>query len=434
MKKIFQILLFTSILAGFTECKFEEENIFDDSSANRIEKAKKEYAQLLCSSPNGWIMEYFPTDNQKGYTFLMKFFETGEVKILSKNELTGDKLVRDSCLFEFTSISGPVLTFDSYSENNTFHILSTPEDIPGTTGSEQGIGYGGDYEFVVIKTDENHILLKGLKRKVYIPLTRLPEEQDWNDYFHLLDEMNTALFNVNVPQLQLTVSDSLFTLTGGTSHIFKIVPDGGDPITDGVDVPFIVTDYGIRFVKPFETEGQSLQTFQLSEDKNSLICVDENVDAKIDGPETVLFFHGAIDNSYRWMLAVEDNSLSPVVKAAYDRLAESFRSRGITLGQISYIFNGKNNTNAVYIASTSGTGGYLYFNKEVITEGVKYTFKESFDNNGRTFYNNYDGTADLIELMSGSFRIEAVFSKLNPTKVKLTDVSDSNIWFTMFFK
>ncbi|MDR2622394.1 MAG: DUF4302 domain-containing protein, partial [Dysgonamonadaceae bacterium] len=267
MKKIFQILVLAGIFAGFTGCKFEEENIFDDSSANRIEKAKKEYTELLCSSPNGWVMEYFPTDAQVGYTFLMKFLETGEVKILSKNALTGNKLTRDSCLFEFTSISGPVLTFNSYSENNTFHILSNPEDIPGTEGSEQGIGYGGDYEFVVMKTEENHILLKGLKRKVKIPLTRLSEEQNWNDYFGVLDAMDATLFSVNSPQLQLTVNDSRFTLTGGVSHIFKIVPEGGDPITDGVDRSFIVTDYGIRLAKPFETNDLSVQTFRLSEDK-----------------------------------------------------------------------------------------------------------------------------------------------------------------------
>ncbi|MDR1633068.1 MAG: DUF4302 domain-containing protein [Dysgonamonadaceae bacterium] len=431
MKKTVQILL-AGIFVCFTGCKFEEENIFDDSSANRLEKAKIEYAGLLCSSPNGWVMEYFPTDDQTGYTFLMKFLENGEVKMLSKSALTGNKLTRDSCLFEFTSISGPVLTFNSYSENNTFHQLSTPEDISGTDGSEQGYGYGGDYEFTVMKTGTNHILLKGLKRKVYIPLTRLPEERNWEDYFNLLDEMNTTLFGANTPQLRLTVNDSSFTLTGGASHIFKITPESGDPVTDGIDRSFIITDYGIRFAKPFETNDLSVQTFQLSEDKGSLICTDENVNAKIEGPDVVQFFNERADNGGRWSLATGENTMSGQVKAIYDRAVKSFSDKNITLSQIAYIYSGRYSTQSILITVNKNTTGVLFFDKEATQEGVNYTFKNNYDSNGKVFYTNYDGVKELIDnVLSGTFRIEPVGSKLSPSSIKFIHTGNPDIWFVV---
>jgi hypothetical protein len=425
-------VLLAAILLCFPGCKFEEENIFDDSSANRIEKAKKEYTRLLCSSPNGWVMDYFPTDDQTGYTFLMKFLETGEVKILGKNALTGNRLVRDSCLFEFTSISGPVLTFNSYGENNVFHILSGPEDIPDTKTDEQGIGYGGDYEFIVMNAEENHLLLKGLKRKVYIPLTRLPEDQDWDDYFSLLDKMDTTLFNVSVPQLQLKVDDSRFTLTGGASHIFKIVPEGGDPVIDGVDRPFIITDYGIRLVKPLETNGLSVQSFQLNEDKNKLVCTDENVNAEITGPEIIPFFNENVDKGGRWSLVAGENTMSEQVKTIYDRILKAFSDKNTTLNQIAYLYSGRYNTPIISITNNRNSTGLLYFDKEATEEGVKYTFKNNYDANGKAFYTNYDGVSELIEnVMSGSFRIEAFESELNPSIAKFINEEHSDIWFVV---
>jgi hypothetical protein len=422
-------------------CRFEEENIFDDSSANRVEKAKKEYTELLCSAPNGWVMEYFPTDDQTGYTFLMKFMETGEVKILCKNTLTNDKLTRDSCLFEFTAISGPVLTFNSYSENSTFHILSDPADIAATNDvNEQGIGYGGDYEFAVIKTEENSMLLKGLKRKVYIPLTKLPEDQNWEDYFNLLDEMNVTLFNVNAQQLQLTVNDSLFTLSGGSSHIFKIVPDGGDAVIDRVDMPFIVTDYGIRFVKAFEANGLSVQTFRLSDDKNSLICTDENVNAKIEGPLLADFFLDVLNLGKNMAIMSGTDDMSASMRATYNTVQASVESKGRTLNMLSFTYD-KTWKQSLRLRTSKGAGnadGFFGFTMEKKSANeINLSFKGfegEFDSNAKRYYDEYNGVPSLINILNGNFTISPVGNSLIPTMVKFTSISDPSIWFNLIVR
>jgi hypothetical protein len=436
MKKTVQILL-AGIFVCFTGCKFEEENIFDDSSANRIEKAKIEYAELLCSSPNGWVMEYFPTDDQTGYTFLMKFLENGEVKMLSKNALTGNKLTRDSCLFEFTSISGPVLTFNSYSENNTFHQLSTPEDIPDTEGSEQGYGYEGDYEFAVMKTETNHILLKGLKRKVYIPLTRLPEERNWDDYFNLLDEMNTTLFGANTPQLRLTVKDSLFTLTGGASHIFKIVPEGGDPITDGIDRSFIITDYGIRFAKPFETNDLSVQTFQLSEDKSYLYEV-ENQDIRISSPIYPFSFFLNEDNwtqGIEW--TIDSLTLGGAFQTAYAKVIDGCKTvYKEDFGR--FFFKYKSDRRSKTFSFKSGTAKVYEgtFDFDILQnpgkEGeVIFVDKGTADNNGKLYKSKIDGFGEILDLItSGSFTL-TTDKPLSMSVLKFTSVSNPDNWFAL---
>jgi hypothetical protein len=376
-------------------------------------------------------LNYFPTDEQEGYTFLMNFDANGSVKIATKNRWFANKYEERVSLFRMIADNGPVLTFDTY--NALLHFFSNPDDVAGTTDNERGTGLGGDYEFIVMKASENEITLKGKKRGVLMDMRPLAEDQDWVAYFQKLDEMNTTLFSKNVPEIWMFINDSIYTLNNGMAHIFDAVPEGGDPITDVEKVPFIVTDYGIYFVKSFEFGGKQVRKFQLSEDRNTLICIDEGVNAKITGPEVVPFFSESIDNrSLRWTL--QESNMSSNVQVIYDRIVQAFKDKKLSLGQISYLYSSRNTTDAVYISDTKKADGYLFFDKKQTSEGINYTFKNDFDpkSNGKVFYNNYDGVADLMQMMSGSFKIESTApSALNPTVVKLTNVSNPNIWFTV---
>ena len=114
-----------------TSCVGEQEDIFDESSALRLEHAVSNYNDLLCSATNGWVMQYFARSSECGYPMLVKFSKSGAVEIAAKNKYSSNNVyAQESSLFEIISDNGPVLTFNSY--NNLLHIFSTPEDIPGT--------------------------------------------------------------------------------------------------------------------------------------------------------------------------------------------------------------------------------------------------------------------------------------------------------------
>ncbi|MDR2057325.1 MAG: DUF4302 domain-containing protein [Dysgonamonadaceae bacterium] len=443
MRKIINIIFACILLVSLNSCLFQEENIFSESAAKRMNDALDNDFKLLTSAPNGWVLDYFPTVEQEGYTFLMYFDESGYARIAAKNRWFNNRYTQDTCLFRIIADNGPVLTFDTY--NKVLHFFSNPEDLPQTDASndpandEGGRGLEGDYEFIIMEPETDNILLKGKKRGVFMPMRRLAENQDWTDYFKLLDEMNVALF-VNGPQLQLTCNDSLFTLTGGASHIFKLVPNDGDPIADGVDVPFIVTDYGIRFVKPFEINDLSVQTFKLSDDKNSLICTNSNVDAKILGPNSADFFFHVLNSNKNMAIMEGDENMSPSVSTLYNTIKTSVESGGRTLNMISFSYH-KTWKHSLLIRTSRGMSnadGFISFTieKESANEiSLSFNgFTGTFDPNGKRYYDNYNGISDLIDLLNGKFTTTIAENQLNPKNLKFTNVSNPNIWFNLLVK
>ena len=79
MKKIYYILFL--LLAGFcfNSCVSEEEDLFDKSAAERMNEALTKYKAILQDDPQGWVMEFYPSDRSMGgYTYTAKF-DNGKV-------------------------------------------------------------------------------------------------------------------------------------------------------------------------------------------------------------------------------------------------------------------------------------------------------------------------------------------------------------------
>ena len=76
MKKSNIIILISALLA-FTSCLFEQKEVFDKTPAERMEGYLNEYQELLESSENGWILEYYPDSylSYGGYVYFLTFNE-----------------------------------------------------------------------------------------------------------------------------------------------------------------------------------------------------------------------------------------------------------------------------------------------------------------------------------------------------------------------
>ena len=74
-KNIMIYLLMALVCFGLQSCLFQEEDYFDDSSANRATEEVKQYSELLESASNGWRMEYYIGQDYAlgGITLLCKF-------------------------------------------------------------------------------------------------------------------------------------------------------------------------------------------------------------------------------------------------------------------------------------------------------------------------------------------------------------------------
>ena len=151
------ILLFVAI--GFQACLFQEDEFFDESSANRATGSVLECQEILKGSPNGWRMEYYAGADYSygGIVFFMKF---GENKVdiaceiaVDDNYVPGESV---SSLYKVESEQSTMLVFDSY--NSLLHAFAAP------------LGYNanleGDYEFVIMEVSPEKIILQGKKYKL----------------------------------------------------------------------------------------------------------------------------------------------------------------------------------------------------------------------------------------------------------------------------
>ena len=150
-------------LTALTACTYEEEDLFDQSAAQRLNASAKEYRDLLTSSQYGWVMEFWPNNGTMGgYMYVVTFKNDGFVDIIFEEDMTYDgKTYQSGDIFSSNysvkSEKGTVLSFDTY--NPFLHYFTEPK------GSSNVSGYNSDYEFSFMRTSENQdtIYFRGKK-------------------------------------------------------------------------------------------------------------------------------------------------------------------------------------------------------------------------------------------------------------------------------
>ena len=427
----YSLLISSAII--LSSCLSEEKNLFPESAALRLNQTVEDTKQLLISPPdnNGWVMEYFPTNYTEGYTFLMSFDKNTFATIAAKNKYTPVYATEKSA-FDVIGDNGPVLTFNTY--NKIFHLFSDPKDPKGGSGLD-GIGLEGDYEFIIMNVANDQITLKGKKRGTDILMYPLVRGQDWEDYFNSLNKMDASVFNPKLPvtlTLKSNEVDSIYYLNDGSTHIFTAKTqnqiDSEDP---GQNIPFIITMYGLRFARPFDMGGKPVQKFRLSEDKNKLVCIDNDVQAEMTGEELSSLFL----KTYSVLWAFDPAELSEQVASLYDRIVNScisvYQAEEVNIG-IGYSSSRRSYELRLIFIRNDGrqtlTGNLSLSASPVSANVISFQATGAGDNNGLTFSSRIDGYKELAELLSKSFTLSADIA-INPTNMKFTQVGGTDVWF-----
>ncbi|MDR0768909.1 MAG: DUF4302 domain-containing protein [Dysgonamonadaceae bacterium] len=415
-KNRYLYVLLSGLILILSSCVRTEESLFEESAALRLNRAIANDRKLLSSADNGWVMEYFPTNGSPGFVLLIRFDSSGIASIAAKNEVTPMYDISTGT-WNMIDDSGPVLTFDTY--NAALHVFSDPNS---GYGQGLGIGLAGDYEFIIMNASETEFTLKGKKRGTNIRLYRFPEKKEWRSYFADVNKVN-ALFNVNIPYLHLTVNGSRVMLTGGHSHIFNIETASDYP----VEIPFIVTDEGIRFAQPFETNGVSVQKFRLSDDGNSL-WADENAIAKIELPLPQEFFVATLQTK-KWAIDTTSAGLRGIIDSVYAGLNAVNR----TLVQLDFRDLSDSVALAVQVKSTA-TGvtaiGRFYYSVKPTEDGIEFAYKGTSDTGGDVL-RRLSGFSELLQALDATFKIDSVNSTLNPSVLTLENTADTSLWFVL---
>lgn len=259
--KITKYILLAFTCLGLQACLFQEDDIFEKSSANRAAENVAELQELLVNVPNGWKMEYYPgTDySMGGITLLCRFdgnnvtlmSEVGSVKTASGKEA--------SSLYKVTSEESTVLTFDSF--NKFIHCFSEP--IMGMNTNLEG-----DYEFVYMGQEDNKIILQGRRYHNTMVMTPLTQGVNWKDYIGQLNLIEREAF---LKTYSLMVGGQEVGNAVRTSHLFSLTVEG----QTSSSVPFIYTPEGIRFKDEITIQGKTVQNFVWNKEDMTFTSSDE---------------------------------------------------------------------------------------------------------------------------------------------------------------
>ena len=420
MKRINYIFICLVILVAVS-CAKEEKDFFLASPAERINQALKDDFTALASAQNGWAMEYFATTESPGYMLLVKFEASGKATFAAKSELTKNKEYEtDTCLFEMIADNGPVLTFNTY--NKVLHRFSNPVD-------PDGFGLEGDYEFVIISTAPDKIVLKGKKRGSIVVLSKISNDVTWPQYIAGLDAMQLLLFSKDAPKLTLKTGQSIYSFSNGINHVFSIVKEGAG-LNLPVDAPFIVTLSGIRFQSVQEIENVKFQTFELSEDKSSLICK-EDPSIKLTGTEDLAIYFASNIKIWEFIPA----ELSPNIKSIYDQIVQScvakYNADEVKLAIRYYTTRKTFELTLTYMVGQIKNEGNL--DLTLNTNGknsLTLNQKGTGDNYGMNYSTDIEGYKEMSTIISTSFAL-STNSMINPKKIKFVKNSEANTWFTV---
>lgn len=268
--KIYGLLACLCLL--MQSCLFSEEDVFDQSSAQRAMASVNECQEVLQSASNGWLLQYYPGQKGEagGYTLIAKF-DGKKVEMVSELPTAGyDVGEINTSLYKVEAFQGTELSFDSY--NEMIHMFCEPNSFKDP-------GYQGDYEFIFRSVSKEKIELTGKKHGVLMTMTPMPEDVSWQTYLSGITQTKDA-----TPYLTYKL------MIGGT-EIVKMLRDEHALTTTRTDdngqitttyYPFIYTAEGIRMFEPMEVNGVSMTEFRWDEQNRTFICTDEGVDAAVE--------------------------------------------------------------------------------------------------------------------------------------------------------
>ena len=267
---ILKLLLLLLPLFVFQSCMKDQDDVFDEPSSLRMQKALDNTRKVLRESEKGWLIDYYVGDNQKygGYAFTVKF---DSLTCTASSELSADTA---TSYYKLTTDDGPVLTFDTY--NTVLHALATPS-------ADNYEGFHADYEFIILSADANEVVLKGKKTGSIMKMHPLTETS--SAYLSRVDSLvgnfviNGASGTVDKTSLDMLVSIDNRQIEYSSSN---------DSTISGFTA-FTITDKGVRLYEPITVGGKKLQNFTFDANKTTLTCTDAS-DVTLQGTLPVGYF------------------------------------------------------------------------------------------------------------------------------------------------
>lgn len=421
MKKIYRVFFALMALVALAACSNDVDDVFDQSSSERINEAMTECKKVLTSAEDGWVMKYYPKANTTygGYNILLKFDADGNVTAMS-DALGSD--VKATSHYKLEQSSGLLLSFDEY--NKVIHYFSDPANPDGI--GYNGKGMEGDLEFRVKTACADSVVMTGKKRNSKIVMTPLSKDADWAETINqLLDEEENMAF----PKYSCTVNGATYQAT--TSYR-TITFERTDAEEDLITVPYIITGKGLEFYKSITLNGATVNGFNyVGGDTYEFDAT--NGDVKMYG----------IVPPLAEQVTVGDWYLGTANMGAFAKQYFEYGNQQVSqyFSPCNFLALTSDEAGWGLYSNVAGYGSMLYLTPQFVDDThITLACAHKFSSNGQYFYNwgqvyythaltgdsgQVDGASItyVAELLSGTTR--------NPQSIKLTDASNPDNWYIL---
>lgn len=413
MKKINYIWLVAFVFSIISvSCNDDTEMLFKETASERKTAAVEQYEQVLKSSDQGWVFQYFVDDNQQygGYNYVVKFSDKDSVSVWF--EYATDYATPIKSFYDVISYGGPVLTFNTY--NVFMHYFATP------SASEYN-AKGGDFEFLLMQNENDTIDIKGVKTGNNMRLFKLTEPVD--DYLSKIVEnanfIEQGSFGGKINGTDMSVFELYRNFT------FTYIEDEE---SISVVVPYIVTKSGISFYEEVELLGHTYKDFTLDKENKKLISNTGDMHIEIVIPPINL-------NLDTWTLDVSvDGNRSDAVQNAWEQAYQANfsawteqLSSQMTVGEVSALYGDYG------ISFYSYPGPYRsHYNLSFNGVSGHSNYLDIVKVSGGFNWNWYTHLGVFVDMIADNSPYNVELDDENdPTLVKLTSVDNSEVWFIL---
>ena len=407
-------------------CSRQEADVFDDSAANRLNKAVREYIEVLEAQETGWVLDFYPADRSLGGMAYTARFHDGDVTMTcelgmkgadGKVMAVGDEV--ESCYRVITERS-VLLTFDTY--NPLLHYWSEPD------GNDSD-GFASDYEFVFVSASPDSVVLRGKK---YGNLLRMyPLHESASEYVKKVAANKSALSTV--PRQRAIVDGNAVPVSILDNHFNYSGADG-----KACHVPFVYTPNGIRFYEPVTLTGFSFREMTLDED-GQLCAADGHIQLpmptlmeRFTGSMTQWHFLYSTTNRNRCQMC--DELYYILMEAISTCMMEAWESVGdMYIGTNKLPASDDAHRTVIGWSTTLMSFGYevaYAISMEVLSEEENIIAIKPLE--GATLFYNYPFFQPIVDFVCNNSPYVLTFNNTNnPTQVTLRSQKDEEQWFTL---
>ena len=242
---------------GLTSCQKDDDNVFDQSPDERLNKALTEYQSQLAGAENGWKAVIYPVAGG-AYSFYFKFNNDNRVQMFSDFDSTS-AVTRMESSYRLKALQQPALIFDTYSY---VHLLADPNGL--VNGGSFGQGLQSDFEFAFDGVSGDSIKLTGRfhgSRAVLVKATK-QEADAFNN-----KQLGNGLAFQNINRLlnyfkQFTLGNRSYEISvNQVTRTVTLSWVSGNGSVQSFTTQYYYTVNGIEFVNPLSDGVNTIRGF-----------------------------------------------------------------------------------------------------------------------------------------------------------------------------